>query len=214
MSDHTTTEGLEDGRASLAAAGRVSGDDSQQIFDALLRTVAEPGMIAALPAHLVAVNLPTPLWVPLALADVDTAVSIVGADADRLAAIVHEATNAPIVEVDRAWVVTVLDEPRSVLDRVPIGTALTPEAGARLTLPCDGLHEDGATAGADVTVTLQGPGIAGTRRLGVDGVPVDTLTRLGRRDERFPAGFDTWLVTPNGHLAAIPRSTTVTVEAG
>jgi alpha-D-ribose 1-methylphosphonate 5-triphosphate synthase subunit PhnH len=85
------------------------------------------------------------------------------------------------------------------------GTALAPEDAARLTIAVDDLdaHGDGA-------VVLRGPGVPGERRLCVRGLDRKTLLSLGRASGTFPAGIDTWLVTADGRVAAIPRSTTVT----
>ena len=195
----------------LVSLARVSGDDSQQIFDTLLRSVAEPGSVVSLPEPLAAVEVPPPLWLPLALADVDTPVSVSGAESGALGQLVHEATNAPIVEVERSWIAVALDEPHIVIDQAPIGTALAPEDGARVALAAAALHPGGT--GGSTVLTLAGPGVPGRVRLGVDGIDASVLGRLGRTGDRFPAGFDTWLFADDGRVAAIPRSTSVSIEA-
>ena len=102
-----------------------------------------------------------------------------------------------------AWIV-VHTGATGPLGPVALGTALAPEDGARVAIAVDDLRADGPDA-----VELSGPGIPGTRRLAVAGFPVDELLRLGQAGATFPAGFDTWLFTPDGRTTAIPRSTRV-----
>jgi phosphonate C-P lyase system protein PhnH len=79
----------------------------------------------------------------LALADVDVAVAVVGAEgsgADRVAAdLIRRATDAPIVEVSEAAIVACLEPSEQTLADVSIGTALAPEDGARVGLAVERL---------------------------------------------------------------------------
>lgn len=216
---------------SLVAQARIEGHDSQQVFDALLHALAEPGTIRRLPSPIVAVELPTPLWLALSLADVDTSVSVVGTDAPAWSRLVHDATNAPVVDPADAWIIVALPGGQTALDQARIGTDLAPEDGARIALPVDDLiadvdRENASASGAErgfepnprgqgrYVVTLAGPGVAGRCRLGIDGIDRRALERVGRASGSFPTGFDTWLFTADGRVAAIPRSTDVEVEGG
>ena len=74
---------------SLIASARLAGQRSQQVFDTLLRTLAEPGTVHRLPADLPQ-EVPTHLWPVMALADVDVTV-----DPDR-----YHALDAPLIVGD------------------------------------------------------------------------------------------------------------------
>ena len=187
---------------------RISGDDSQRTFDALLGAAAEPGTVRQLPPELLTPEIPTPLWLTLALADVDVPISVADDTSHPLATLAADATGAPIVPLEQAWVAVLLAPSVEQLGRVAAGTALEPEAGARVALPATGL-DDVADA---MRVTLQGPGIPGERAIHVSGLDAALLTRLGRASGDFPAGFDTWLFTTDGQVAAIPRTTVVQTE--
>lgn len=199
----------------ILAQARVSGHRSQQLFDVMLRTLAEPGTVRRLPVSFDGLEIPTALWLPLALADVDTPVHIAGDTIapDRMgrwAEIVSGATDAPIVDAAAARIVVGLSTDVDLLSRISVGTATAPEDGARLAIAVAGLHAE-ARAGSQ-TIALSGPGVPGTRRLGIDGLDADVIDRLGRAGAAFPAGFDTWLFTGAGRVAAIPRSTAVNRE--
>lgn len=216
----------------LVAEARLRGDRSQQVFDTLLRTLAQPGTIHRLPA--LATEVAPPAWLALALADVDVAVAVVGPEAAATAELVTRATDAPIVDVaDAAIVIETAAEapagaaapapsrgrPVGSLDAIPVGTALAPEDGARLGLPVDallavddGIDDVGPTDGSGsdlVAIDLEGPGVDGRLRILVGGIDPADLARLGNAADRFPTGFDTWLFGPDGEVVAISRSTTV-----
>jgi alpha-D-ribose 1-methylphosphonate 5-triphosphate synthase subunit PhnH len=63
-------------------------------------------------------------------------------------------------------------------------------------------------------VELTGPGVDGTARLGIAGVPVEVVEALAAVNQRFPLGVDTFLVAAGGQAAGLPRSTRVRVRSG
>lgn len=200
----------------LVAAARLKGDRSQQVFDVLLRTLAQPGTVHRLPE--LPADVPAPAWLALALADVDVAVAVDGPGAAVTSQLIAQATDAPIVEVDRAAIVVALGPPDgvtvAVVSQVAIGTALAPEDGARLALPVAGLngHAETDADTETVVVALEGPGVDGRADLAVAGLDRAVIEQLGNVAGRFPVGFDTWLFGPDGAVAAIPRSTVLTVD--
>ena len=201
--------------APILAQARVSGHRSQQLFDVMLRTLAEPGTVRRLPISFDGLDIPPALWLALALADVDTPVHIAGDTitsdgGGRWAEIVAGATDAPIVDVSSARIVVALSTDLDLLEQIAVGTATAPEDGARLAVAVTGLHAE-ARDGTQ-RIALSGPGLPGTRRLGIDGLDHDVIDRLGQAGATFPAGFDTWLFTGAGRGAAVPRSTTVERE--
>lgn len=194
---------------SLTAHARLQGDRSQRTFDAILRSLSEPGTIQALPPEILHADVPPPAWLALALADVDVPVHIDGPTYGPAADLVVDATGAPRSGIAEAWVV-VLEAPElAAMAEIATGDAYHPELGARVALAVSSLAGAG---GGGVDVTLTGPGIDGERRVQIDGLGADVLGRLGRATAPFPAGFDTWLFTPDGEVMAIARSTHVTVE--
>lgn len=194
---------------SLAARARLTGHRSQQTFDTLLRTLAEPGTVRSLPAAVVDPEIPCPCLLALALADVDVAVNVSGGRSRHLGQLVRDATGATVVPLERAWLAVLLAPTGDELDRLSTGDALHPELGARVGLAVTGLH---AGDGGAMRLGLEGPGVPGRRILGVDGLGAGVLRRLGRASGTYPAGFDTWLFAPAGQVAAISRSTTVLLD--
>lgn len=183
------------------AAPILSGAPSQLAFDAILRSLAEPGSIRRLPPP-PGPDMPAVAMVALALGDIDLGVSVDDDPMHPVAGALRSATGMSVVEQADADFVVCTDGSVPV-GAMRTGTALVPEAGARLALAVEDFDEDAA-------VILTGPGVPGAVRLGVRGVPIDALLGLGRESGEFPAGVDTWLIAPDGRIAAISRSTTVT----
>lgn len=189
---------------SMVAAARISGATSQQAFDVLLGTLAEPGQVRRLPVDELP-DLPRPLWLALSLADVDITVSVDDDLDSPLAALVRDATGATIVPVEDAWIVVHQTGATALpaLDRVMLGTALAPEDGARLAIGVDSFGTGG------LELTMSGPGVNGTQTLSVHGLDPEIADRIGQASGTFPAGFDTWLFASNGDVAAVPRTTQI-----
>ncbi len=83
----------------------------------------------------------------------------------------------------------------------PVGSYTEPELGATLVLSCH--------LGGPATLTLRGPGIAGSVRLRVGGLPED-LWLLRAERTRFPLGWDLLLID-GAEVVGLPRSTAVEV---
>lgn len=148
-----------------AAEARLSGIRSQQVFDGLLRTLAEPGTIRALPAGLPA-SVPSVAWLPLALADVDITLAVadctgVGGtpETEALTRLLVEATGGDPVPLAEAWLVAVLPDSTGGTRRLPpelaTGSALAPEDGARVALPVRSLTAGQAEASATDACALE-----------------------------------------------------------
>ncbi len=197
------------------ADARIDGSRSQQVFDALLRSLAEPGTIRRLPIDQLP-DAPTVLWLPLAIADVDIGVNVDDDLAGPLASLVRDATAATLTSLDDAAIVALTDVgDGAVLDRVRVGSALAPEDGARVAIAVEGFgpsNDSTADSPADVQLHLEGPGVPGTRSITVRGLDPSAAARLGQASGHFPAGFDSWLFSPAGDVVAISRSTTITIE--
>ncbi len=190
------------------------GQASQEVFDTFMRTISEPGTLRSLPMHH-ELGAPTVAWLALALADVDVAIASNPAAQPggnpSLSQVVADATGATVTELSEAWI-ALLDRPTpGELAKLPRGTALEPELGARVSIAVDGLAStprDGWTQ-----VELSGPGVPGRRSLAIEGIDPDVVMGLGRNSGDFPAGLDAWLVTPTGQITAISRSTHIERES-
>ncbi len=196
------------------AIARLSGDRSQQVFDALLRALAEPGTVRHLPDDLVDPGIPVSAWLALALGDVDVDVCIGDDSASDAAQLVHDATGARLVDLDEAWVASFETITPDHIDRIAVGSALEPEAGARVCIRVDSITVTPDSAASEprpggVRLRLTGPGVPVERHVDISGLDPLIAARLGRASGVFPAGFDTWLITAGGAMIAIPRSTHV-----
>jgi alpha-D-ribose 1-methylphosphonate 5-triphosphate synthase subunit PhnH len=63
-----------------------------------------------------------------------------------------------------------------------------------------------AGSAGELTLRLSGPGIPGTRTLGVDGLGRDVLEAMAAANAKPPAGIDVWLIDDEGRIAALPRT--------
>jgi alpha-D-ribose 1-methylphosphonate 5-triphosphate synthase subunit PhnH len=188
---------------------------SQRCFRSLLRALANPGQVVTLEEpDAVAAGAAV---IPLALADIDTPVAIVGDE--LLASEVSEATRAPLVPVGEARLVALLHPSPQLIGECQTGSAEAPELGAKVGLACSRLVDrtkDGPVVEPGpvpaVTLVLEGPGVEGTRNVVVEGIGRDVFEAIAASNRYFPAGLDAWLVSPEGHVAGLPRSTRIEVR--
>lgn len=197
-----------------AVAARLGVHVSQRTFRVLLDTLSRPGSIGRLPAP--PDTVPAALLPALALSDVEVSVRVLATDTADWEELIAIATGAPRAATPAAAdIVTSL---RAVsADEVLLarrGTALRPEDGARLVLAVARLEEvssDHASPAGTTLLDLTGPGVPGTRRLAVHGLTTEVADAIVASRSGYPAGIDVHFVTAEGHTAAIPRSTRVSV---
>lgn len=194
---------------------------SQQTFRALLHALAHPGRVVELPAEVLSADRPPALVVPLALADLDEVVAVLGGDADRWSAELVTATSCSLGGPSEAHQVVVLDGATAELvASLSVGTPLAPELGCRLVLAATtvavGAHAGrGPTtepAGPQITLTVRGPGVADTATVAVGGIAPQTFTALAAANAAFPTGIDTFVVSGAGQVVGLPRSSTIDIE--
>lgn len=192
--------------------------ESQGVFMVLLESLARPGTRHRLPEAL-PTRAPAALVLASALADVDVTVAVLDDSGtehepdEGWAAALMAATGcrgAPFE--DAAMVVALGPVPATTVARLRRGDALHPELGTRLILTGTDIL-DADPDRAEIVLDLGGPGVAGTRRVGIDGVDADVLEALLAANADFPAGVDAWIVTPTGDVVGIPRSTRGTVTS-
>ncbi|WP_214319797.1 phosphonate C-P lyase system protein PhnH [Nonomuraea sediminis] len=186
----------------IAAAGRTA-DQAQADFRALINALARPGTLE----RIAPCAGPPALAVAGGLADVEVPTAVLGEE--HLARALHLATSAPVATLGTARMVVALRPPTpEEIAAMPRGDALHPELGTRLILAVATLSESSAT----VRLSLSGPGVPGSRSLGVTGMPTEVFTALATANGDFPAGIDTFLVAADGTVAGLPRSIQIGVH--
>jgi alpha-D-ribose 1-methylphosphonate 5-triphosphate synthase subunit PhnH len=180
--------------------------DAQQVFRAVLEALARPGTPVALPSELPSVLAPavTPI---VALADSTTGVCVLENTGDRWADAIALATAAPIWPAEMARLVVGLrpvsdDEVRG-FNR---GSARAPEDAALVALGVRDVH------GGPHRWTLSGPGVRGTATIAPRGVPAGFVAARADAVAAYPAGIDILLVTDDGRVVGLPRTTTINEE--
>lgn len=176
---------------------------SQSIFRVLLETLSRPGLVAQLvPTELGALAL------ALALGDVHTDIAVCASEETQQEIV--WATGATLTSLDRAELVACCEGVDAASIRaLRRGTAVAPELGAKIAINCHALHAD---EDGELTLTLSGPGVDGTRTLGIDGLARDVVDAIIEVNAHFPAGVDVWLTDERGRVAALPRSCRVEVR--
>jgi len=199
--------------ASTMARARLHPDESQRTFRVLVDALSQPGRLFRLPDAVLG-RAPAALVPLLAIADIEVAVAVTP-DPDGWADVLTVTTGAPVSETCDAEWVAFLDAPTpQQLQALDPGSAYAPERGTRIVVAVGSLdaidgRRDAEPAAA--VVVLRGPGVPGSRVLAVGGVDADVFAAVAAINADFPAGIDTWLVTADGTIAGLPRSTTIDV---
>jgi len=180
--------------------------DSQRVFRAVLDALARPGTVLALPDAPLR-TLPPAVIPVFALADLGTGVCVLEQAGDRWGDTVTTATSAPLWPAELARLVAVL---RPVTDEEVLGfcrgTATAPEDGALLAFAVADLE------GGERSWRMKGPGIAEVATLAPRGLPASFVAARAEAVAGYPAGIDVLLVTDDGRIAGLPRTTTITEE--
>lgn len=194
---------------------RLDADTALGVFRVLLDALSHPGRSFSLDDEGVVAAAAVGA---LALADVDVVVAVVGpaTSAQGLADCIARATGArPTAAIgDADLVVATIGTKAGQLHGIRTGTAADPELGAKLFLGCDAIStgSNGETDAARVHVV--GPGASGGRFFVVSGVEHGVLELLVDVNASFPAGVDTWLISTDGTVVGVPRSSTITTMIG
>ncbi|HLL65776.1 MAG TPA: phosphonate C-P lyase system protein PhnH [Micromonosporaceae bacterium] len=180
-------------------------EEAHATFRAVLDALSRPGWITRLPTAPLGV-VPAPIVPVLALADLGTGVCVLDEDGGWTDA-VGLATNAPAVALGEARLVAATRPVRAEeLLAVHRGSAGAPEDGALVCLPVRDVD------GGPTVWRLSGPGVDGERRIAPVGLPEGIFDARAEAVSGFPAGVDLLLVTPDGRILGVPRSTTVVKE--
>lgn len=185
---------------------RLTPAASQRAFRTLLSALANPGRVLQLEDP---PPTPAPVVLPLVLSDFTCIVAVIGDGANEIGSRLTGATGVvigPVQAADQAVVTGPEWASPDLIEALRPGTALAPEEGARLALAVSGL------GAGPVSLQLSGPGVKGNLDLFLSGPSPAVFEALGRANANYPTGIDTWLFAPDGRVAAIPRSTKITVK--
>jgi alpha-D-ribose 1-methylphosphonate 5-triphosphate synthase subunit PhnH len=180
--------------------------DSQQVFRAVLEALARPGMPMALPHGPLEV-LAAAVVPVFALADLTTGVCVLENPGDPWADAVTTATSAPTWPAEMARLVASVrpvseDEVRGFSR----GCAAAPEDAALVALGVRDVH------GGPRRWTLSGPGVRGTATVAPQGLPAGFVAARAEAVDAYPAGIDILLVTDDGRVVGLPRTTAIIEE--
>lgn len=184
--------------------------EAQETFRAAMRALAEPGSLQTVESVLTppAPLAPAAAALVLALADFETPVWLDPAAlaVPGLADFLRFQTGAPIVADPSRAAFGVLTDPVAFdgLDQFAQGSLDYPDRSSTLILQVASLAADGP-------YRLSGPGIEGTRRLGVEPRVPGLVDALSANHDRFPRGVDLILVA-GSTIVGLPRSTRVVSE--
>ena len=182
----------------------LTSKDSTLVFRALLQAFAFPGRVAQLPPHLVA-RMPALSLPLLALTDIET--SFCAPDEPELEGEIATITSARISNSRDAQFVMHRDVPsREFVIGLGRGTSFRPELGARMVLAWN------APFDANIEVGLSGPGVVPGSSLRVGHDLVEFLAVRAEVNAQPPAGIDCWLVSTNGEVVGLPRTTQIQMQ--
>ncbi|BBX64253.1 carbon-phosphorus lyase subunit PhnH [Mycobacterium saskatchewanense] len=179
---------------------------AQQAFRVVLEALARPGTPMALPRQ--TMESLAPAVVPVvALADPTIGVCVLENPGGRWADTVATATSAPIWPAEMARLVAAVrpvtaDELRGFSR----GSAEAPEDAALVVLGVADVH------GGPRRWTVSGPGVRGTATVTPRGAAAGFVAARAEVVGAYPAGIDILLVTDDGRVVGLPRTTTITEE--
>lgn len=183
---------------------------AQAVFRVLLDCMAGPGKVSQLPvAHPIASDDENLLAVLESLVDQEVAVWVCPGLSERIGQTLLSRTRVRQAHLSQAdYVVADRAGLPAAISGARIGSIEYPDEGATLIISCNSL------ADGPVELTLSGPGVSGTAQLRVAGVPGGDFQALAERNSDFPLGLDLTLVSWDGMVACIPRSTQIRVAVG
>ena len=199
---------MRDGPATLATVALAPGFadpvfDAQRTFRAVMAAMARPGRIVALASDLAPPAPMTPALAALALtlADQDTPVWLDAplAAVPDVAAFLRFHAGAPIVADPAAAAFALVSDPRAMppFEVFAQGSDAYPDRSATLLVQVERF--------TGASLTLAGPGIAGTTTFAASPLPADFAERLKANRAMFPRGVDLVLCAAD-RIAALPRS--------
>lgn len=213
--------------ATTLANARLAGDESLAVFKVLLAAVARPGKPVALRSDLVAA-LPRALLAPLGLVDLDHVFAVLGddcadndcadnADVGWVSLIAAAAAARPTNVLGDADVVIARRSPTAEeIGALRRGSALFPEAGARLFIACRAVTTPGPDTQQSESESIQfrvsGPGASRPRVVEITGISSDVPAAIADANSAFPTGIDVWFIDDAGTVVGVPRSSSIDTQ--
>lgn len=188
---------------------------AQRAFRAIMDAFSRPGTLHQLPPDAVPEGVPAVMIPLLTLADMMTPIAALptpGQPTEDAVGLAARLVVAPIAEPGSTRFALAFGEPdHEIFARLNRGSHWSPEAGAMLFQRVSGLG-----VSTEAGWSLTGPGIKPDEpvRLAVDGLSEEWLTVRAELVSDYPAGIDVVLVTDEGSIAALPRTTRVDMEVG
>ena len=185
---------------------------SQRVFRKLLDCMARPGKVVAIREFVASAwNLTCVAAVALTLMDEETTFATLGPDWEEFASFCKFHTGSKLVTAEKADFVFIDGNYySSELEKVSRGNLLFPEQGATVICRVSGIYSGVfRTELEGLALCLKGPGILNERELTVTGLTKENLACLKKLNSEFPLGVDTILVSLNGQLSCIPRSSNI-----
>jgi len=191
--------------------------DTQTAFRALLMAMARPGRIEWLPWPVT--EVPAGLSEAYALTlmtlldhEVSFCLAGTGDSGGEVEKWVVMRTGCKPAAPEEADFILVLEgDSKRCLSRAKQGTPEFPDRGATAVYQVAGLRS-GQTSGTEsgMTVRLMGPGVDGSRCITVYGLGSGEMDDIRSTRRDYPVGVDVILVSRQGEVACLPRSTLVT----
>lgn len=185
---------------------------AQRAFRAIMEAFSRPGLLQQLPLAAVPEGVPAVMIPLLTLADIMTPIAALptpGQPVEEAVSLAARLVAAPIAEPGSARFALALGEPNhEEFARLNRGSHWSPEAGAMLFQRVLALAP--ATEGGWL---LSGPGVKPDEpvRLAVEGLSDEFLAVRAALVSDYPAGIDVVLVTDEGRIAALSRTTRIEV---
>ncbi|MGB9858750.1 MAG: phosphonate C-P lyase system protein PhnH [Moorellaceae bacterium] len=185
---------------------------SQRVFRELLDCMARPGKIAQIRG--IKTQWGDFFYVAalaLTLMDEGTTFAPLGTGWEEFVSFCHFYTGSrPVTPEQADFVFIDGDRPRPDLMQARRGSLFFPDQGATIICKVKAIYPSAFQAAGERTVLrLRGPGVPGERELTVAGLARENLVCLEKLNSGFPLGVDTILVSLEGHLACIPRSSSI-----
>ena len=183
---------------------------AQDVFRVLLDCMAQPGKVGQLQLENSDSGDDDKILAVLeSLVDQEVAVWVCPGLSERIGQTLLSRTRVRQAHLSQAdYVVADRAGLPAAISGARIGSIEYPDEGATLIISCNSL------ADGPVELTLSRPGVSGTAQLRVAGVPGGDFQALAERNADFPLGLDLTLVSWDGMVACIPRSTQIRVAVG
>lgn len=194
--------------------------DVQQAYRRLVTATSFPGRIVDIGAEAATVDLdsdvPRPfLLLAIMLLDAEVGFFIASKRADTHARLLSQLTYSRTSPADRAAFLFLARDSwaaaPAAIDRAPVGTLLDPHRGATIVLEVADLRTREGGSGDAQSLVLTGPGIETSTTILVDG-PDGWVQARARKNAEFPLGIDFILVTAEGRMVSLPRTTQLEVS--